>query len=73
MNENREPLSLVAKLCADSTCPAVYRNAGGALVVQGYVVDASSAGVDVPDGECLVEIPVDLLVEAARTLTSPPT
>ena len=39
------------------------------MVVQGYQVTARRAGVDVPEGENLVEIPLDLLLEAAKNLS----
>jgi hypothetical protein len=59
-------LELVAKLCGGGHCPTVYRTNRGTLVVQGYAVTAGSAGVDLPPGELLVEIPADLLRQAAR-------
>lgn len=43
----------------------------GTLVVQGYAVSGELAGVDLPAGESLVEIPLHLLTEAVRNLTSP--
>lgn len=69
MTENvRGQLTLVAKLCSNTSCPAVYRRDDGTVVVQGYAVAAAEAGLEVPAGELLVEIPADLLREAARTL-----
>ena len=59
----------VANMCATSSCPTVYQSASGALVVQGYAVSADDAGIDVPAGESLVEIPLDLLREAFRNLS----
>jgi hypothetical protein len=47
----------------------VYASGSGTLVVQGYAVSAERAGIDVPDGEILVEIPFDLLTEAVRRLS----
>jgi hypothetical protein len=35
------------------------------VVVQGYPVSASAVGVDIPDGEFLVEIPEHILLDAA--------
>ena len=61
-------LKLVATLCGSNTCPTVYRSDRGTLVIQGYSVSATHAGVDLPEGEMLVEIPADLLAEAARLL-----
>jgi hypothetical protein len=39
------------------------------LLVQGYALSAERAGLDVPDGEMLVEVPFDLLAEAVRNLS----
>jgi hypothetical protein len=61
-------LKLVTTLCGSNTCPTVYRSDRGTLVIQGYSVSATHAGVDLPEGEMLVEIPADLLAEAARLL-----
>jgi hypothetical protein len=44
----------------------VYRTNRGTFVVQGYAVDGQ-IDVDVPAGELLVEIPAELLREAAGT------
>ncbi len=57
-------LQLVTTLCGGGSCPTVYRTNRGTLVVQGYAVQ--DAGVDLPDGELLVEIPADLLAAAAE-------
>jgi hypothetical protein len=38
-------------------------------VVQGYTVSAERAGINLPDGEMLVEIPLDLLAEALQNLS----
>jgi hypothetical protein len=60
----------VATSCSAGQCPTVYAGAdSGSLVVQGYAVSAELAGIDVPDGEMLVEIPLELLAEAARKLS----
>lgn len=61
-------LELVTTLCGSGTCPTVYKTNRGTLVVQGYVVQPQ-AGVDLPAGELMVEIPAELLtaaVQAAR-------
>jgi hypothetical protein len=65
-----EPLNLeiVTTYCSSNTCPTVYRSDKGTLVVQGYTVTADRAGVNLPDGEMLVEIPAELLREAVRLL-----
>lgn len=59
-------LQLITTLCGGGTCPTVYRTNRGTLVVQGYAVSAESAGVDLPAGELMVEIPADLLTAAAQ-------
>jgi len=67
------PLRAVANRCQAGNCPTVYvsdsDSASGTVVVQGYSVSGERAGIDVPDGEMLVEIPVDLLIEAVRRLS----
>ena len=62
-------LELISKLCGASTCPTIYQSDRGTLVVQGYVVSAEHAGVELPAGELMVEIPIDLLKDAARGLS----
>jgi hypothetical protein len=59
-------LEMVATFCGSNTCPTVYRTDRGTLVIQGYTVAAEQAGVDLPDGEMLVEVPAELLREAVR-------
>jgi hypothetical protein len=49
--------------CKDGDCPTVYRTDRGTIGVQGYLLDPAT-----PDGEALVEIPAELLLEAARAL-----
>ncbi len=69
-------LSRVAGDCDDNlTCPEVFFDEERArLVVQGYeVADPEGVGATVPPaGEALVEIPRDLLVQAARSLERVP-
>ncbi|SNT64163.1 hypothetical protein SAMN05421812_116125 [Asanoa hainanensis] len=62
-------LRTIAAQCASGTCPTVYDSGRGTIVVQGYLVSGDHAGVTLPDGEQLVEIPVELLVNAARSLS----
>jgi hypothetical protein len=50
--------------CGDEDCPNVYRTPSGTLVVQGSVSEAFAP----PSGEALVEIPEEVLKEAARAL-----
>ncbi|GAA1036364.1 hypothetical protein GCM10009557_46900 [Virgisporangium ochraceum] len=61
-------LRMLAKACANSGCPTIYESDRGTLVVQGYAVSAAQAGIDLPDGELLVEIPVDLLSQVAKAV-----
>lgn len=63
---DRLSLELVTTVCGGGSCPTVYRTNRGTLVVQGYAVTAETAGVALPAGELLVEIPADLLAAAAR-------
>jgi hypothetical protein len=63
------PLRVVANMCNSGACPTVYETGSGTVVVQGFAVAATRAGIDVPDGEALVEIPVELLAEALRHLS----
>ncbi|MFC7532282.1 hypothetical protein [Actinoplanes sp. GCM10030250] len=64
----------IANLCSAGSCPTVYefdadqRRDSGRLIVQGFTVSAAQAGIDVPDGEALVEVPLDLLKEALQKL-----
>lgn len=58
----------LAQTCRTGACPAVYKTESGDVVVQGYVVPERSAMTAVPDGEALVRIPSDLILEAARRL-----
>ncbi|HEV7960919.1 MAG TPA: hypothetical protein VGP57_00120 [Actinoplanes sp.] len=59
-------LTLIASLCGSGTCPAIYRTDRGTLVVQGRAIAAGSAGINLSEGELLVEIPEQLLAEAAE-------
>jgi hypothetical protein len=65
------PLHAVANRCATSSCPTIYtaESDSAAVVVQGFVVSAAQSGIDVPEGEALVEIPYELLLEAVRNLS----
>ncbi len=54
---------IAASDCKDGDCPAVYRTDRGTIGVQGYLLDRPT-----PEGEGLVEIPVELLLEAVRAL-----
>lgn len=52
---------IITSLCGGGTCPTIYESDRGTLIIQGYPVDPARAGVSVPDGESLVEIPAELL------------
>ena len=47
--------------CKSGDCPTVYVTDRGTIAVQGYDVAHPA-----PDGESVVEIPVEMLLEAAR-------
>ncbi|MEV6847526.1 hypothetical protein [Actinoplanes sp. NPDC051411] len=67
---NAARLRPIANLCTASSCPTVYVDAdSGTLVVQGFDVSPSQEGVEVPAGESLVRVPVELLIEAVRNLS----
>ncbi|GAB7036244.1 MULTISPECIES: hypothetical protein [Catenuloplanes] len=67
--ESHTPLRLLASSCTQGQCPTVYASSPGKVVVQGYIVSAASAGIDVPEGEMLVEIPSHLLIEAFEKMS----
>ncbi|GAA4588093.1 hypothetical protein GCM10023107_08190 [Actinoplanes octamycinicus] len=66
---NNMSLQVVASSCTAGSCPTIYRTDSGSVVVQGYFVPAERTGVEVPDGEMLVEIPAELLAEAHRAIS----
>jgi hypothetical protein len=66
----RPPLEVLAGECTGGTCPTVYRRDAHNVVVQGYALTGNAAGVDLPDGEHLVEIPVEVLLAAADKIRS---
>ncbi|MDY7088925.1 MAG: hypothetical protein SYR96_27950 [Actinomycetota bacterium] len=60
----------IANKCANGSCPTVYLDAdSGTLVVQGFDVPRVQEGVEIPEGESLVRVPIELLVEAMNSLT----
>ena len=61
-------LARIAGNCPDGrTCPTVYATDRGTIVVQGYTIPAHElTQITLPDGEAAVEIPIELLEEAAR-------
>jgi hypothetical protein len=60
------PLTIVTSVCGTGSCPTVYRTDRDTYLVQGTIVTAEAAGLDLPAGEQLVEIPAGLLAEAAK-------
>ncbi|WP_250036271.1 hypothetical protein [Paractinoplanes maris] len=60
----------LASLCGVGSCPTVYGTDNDTVVVQGYETTGEKAGVEVPDGERLVEIPVEVLLAAADKIRS---
>ncbi|MEV6347618.1 hypothetical protein [Actinoplanes sp. NPDC051851] len=64
----------IANQCTAGNCPTVYVETDSDLsgtataVVQGYVVSPERAGIELPEGEVLVEVPISLLAEAVRNL-----
>ncbi|KUP95552.1 hypothetical protein [Thermobifida cellulosilytica] len=54
----------IAGTCSKDDCPNVFTTDRGTIAVQGYLV----AGLTIPEGEAVVEIPLELLREAARAL-----
>jgi hypothetical protein len=56
-------LRLLSGSCFGGTCPAVYATDRDTIVVQGKLVN--DTGVTPSDGEALVEIPAELLRQAA--------
>jgi hypothetical protein len=49
--------------CGRDDCPTVFTTDRSTLAIQGYTVDKQ-----VPEGESVVEIPMDVLREAVRAL-----
>lgn len=48
--------------CAGGACPTLYRSNDGRYFVQGYITDAANqSDLQIPLGESLVEINVDLI------------
>ncbi len=57
-------LTKLATTSENGDCPTLYATDRGTLIVQGDV--PAGHGLDVPEGEALVEIPVDLIRKAIR-------
>ncbi|GAA1616412.1 hypothetical protein GCM10009828_050900 [Actinoplanes couchii] len=64
----------IANRCTAGNCPTVYiadsdAAEPGTAVVQGFVVSAEEAGIELADGEMLVRVPLSLLTEAAHGIS----
>jgi hypothetical protein len=61
-------LTRLAGTCPDgATCPTIFTTDRGTIVIQGpALTGAGLSQADLPDGEAAVEIPLALLLEAAR-------
>lgn len=60
-------LTRIAGDCGDNIeCPAVYVSDRGTIVVQGYTLARTGLDIALADDESAVEIPLELLKEAAR-------
>lgn len=55
-------LRVIAKVCDKKDCPTLYATDKGTVLVQGYT--GEEHGLKVPEGEGVVEIPVELLKKA---------
>jgi hypothetical protein len=62
-------LTPVAAWCGNGECPTVYTTDRGTLVVQGYALEPDHAGMAIPAGEQMVEIPAELLTNYLKSLT----
>ena len=62
-------MRLIAKSphCAGKDCPAVYETEAGSLLIQGTVVPANDP-ITLGEGEALVELPADLVVQLKQAL-----
>jgi hypothetical protein len=59
-----EKSEIIGGECTEDDCPKIYAPTDNNVRVQGYVRTDMTA----PDGEAIVEIPVSVLLEAARAL-----
>jgi regulator of RNase E activity RraA len=55
-------MEVIAGGCVDTSCPTIYATERGTVVVQGQLVNDKD--VVLGDGEALVEIPAELLMQA---------
>jgi hypothetical protein len=58
--------------CNVTNCPTVYATDRGTLVIQGYALEPTATQqLTLPPGESAVEVPADLILEAARAVKAP--
>jgi hypothetical protein len=62
----------VATSCGTSTCPTVYSAGDGDVVVQGFVVPDPAIEGGLPQGETVVRVPLQLIIDAASQLQTGP-
>jgi hypothetical protein len=61
-------LVTLAVACGTNSCPTVYFDQERKVaIVQGYKVQTSTYGLDIPTSEDVVEIPWSLLIAAASS------
>lgn len=66
-----EIISGGSSACLGGDCPTIYKTDRDTLVVQGYVLDGPErTEFDTPANEGVVEIPADVLLQAAEQLQS---
>lgn len=58
-----ELVKLTGGNCGNGDCPTIYATDRGSIAVQGYRLDRAA-----PESEAIVEIPREILLEAARAL-----
>ena len=58
----------IANMCTSGSCPTIYQDSPSTVVIQGFAVSSTTAGIDLPDGELLVQVPTALLKEALTNI-----
>ncbi|MCD0450446.1 hypothetical protein LO762_14785 [Actinocorallia sp. API 0066] len=61
--DNTNPAVIVSD-CKGDDCPKVFAPQDGMVPIQGYV----RPDITTPDGEAAIQIPVSMILEAARVL-----
>ena len=73
MNDSKVTRIVVASECNCGNCdqcPTLYELSNGDFLMQGYVQDAASAGVELPEGESVVRLPKSFVEKIAKSLKS---